>query len=36
VDAPKPPSIKVMERELDQLAQAALETGHRRLQSIAD
>lgn len=30
VDAPKPPTIKVLERELDQLAQAALDTGRRR------
>lgn len=36
VDAPKPPTIKVLERELDQLAQAALETNHRRLQTTAD
>lgn len=30
VDAPKPPTIKALERELDQLAQAALDTGRRR------
>jgi AcrR family transcriptional regulator len=31
VDAPTPPSIKDMERELDQLARAALEAGHRHI-----
>jgi hypothetical protein len=36
VDAPKPPSIKVMERELGQLAQATLEAGIRRRQSVVD
>lgn len=30
VDAPKPPTIKALERELDQLAKAALDTGRRR------